>query len=276
MRRPATDPAPTSQPSPTSVPQARPARQIGTTSALTGQTSALTGAISDFQVERTATETASRSPPTRCSPSTGGADPRRRRRTWRAPRNWSRQGGEGTVRVTGYTDAKGEDAYNLDLSRRRAEAVVAWLRARPRLADAPSTRSAGARRSRSPPTPALTAPTIHRAARATAASWWRSHAPEPLERHAWPTKSATTDAEAGIRCWMSTARPPSPPISARAARSSSPTRWSRRAMEGRGVGSRLVRGALDAGARPGAQGRPAMPVRRGPTSTAIPRTATCL
>jgi outer membrane protein OmpA-like peptidoglycan-associated protein len=35
--------------------------------------------------------------------------------------------------VTGHTDATGEDAYNLDLSRRRAEAVAAWLRARPEL-----------------------------------------------------------------------------------------------------------------------------------------------
>ena len=38
-----------------------------------------------------------------------------------------RQGGEGTVTVVGHTDAKGEDAYNLDMSKRRAEAVVAWL-----------------------------------------------------------------------------------------------------------------------------------------------------
>ncbi len=39
-----------------------------------------------------------------------------------------REGGEGTVTVVGHTDAKGEDAYNFDLSKRRAEAVVDWLK----------------------------------------------------------------------------------------------------------------------------------------------------
>lgn len=31
------------------------------------------------------------------------------------------------VRIEGHTDAKGNEAYNLDLSRRRAEAVESWL-----------------------------------------------------------------------------------------------------------------------------------------------------
>jgi outer membrane protein OmpA-like peptidoglycan-associated protein len=34
---------------------------------------------------------------------------------------------EGTVQLNGYTDAKGEDGYNLALSKRRADAVKAWL-----------------------------------------------------------------------------------------------------------------------------------------------------
>lgn len=34
---------------------------------------------------------------------------------------------QGTVQLKGYTDAKGEDAYNLALSKRRADAVAAWL-----------------------------------------------------------------------------------------------------------------------------------------------------
>lgn len=38
-------------------------------------------------------------------------------------------GASGTVTVTGYTDAKGEDAYNLALSQKRAEAVANWLKA---------------------------------------------------------------------------------------------------------------------------------------------------
>lgn len=33
----------------------------------------------------------------------------------------------GTVQLKGYTDAKGEDAYNLGLSQRRADAVKQWL-----------------------------------------------------------------------------------------------------------------------------------------------------
>lgn len=36
---------------------------------------------------------------------------------------------QGTVELRGYADAKGEDAYNLGLSRRRADAVKAWLAA---------------------------------------------------------------------------------------------------------------------------------------------------
>lgn len=36
-------------------------------------------------------------------------------------------GGKGVIVVTGYTDAKGEDAYNLTLSQRRAQAVADWL-----------------------------------------------------------------------------------------------------------------------------------------------------
>jgi outer membrane protein OmpA-like peptidoglycan-associated protein len=36
----------------------------------------------------------------------------------------------GRIRVEGHTDNKGTHAYNLDLSRRRAQAVVTWLRER--------------------------------------------------------------------------------------------------------------------------------------------------
>lgn len=36
---------------------------------------------------------------------------------------------QGTVQLKGYTDAKGEDAYNLALSQRRADAVKTWLTA---------------------------------------------------------------------------------------------------------------------------------------------------
>lgn len=36
---------------------------------------------------------------------------------------------QGTVQLKGYTDAKGDDNYNLGLSKRRADAVKAWLTA---------------------------------------------------------------------------------------------------------------------------------------------------
>jgi outer membrane protein OmpA-like peptidoglycan-associated protein len=39
-----------------------------------------------------------------------------------------RRSGAGEITVTGHTDAKGDDAYNQELSRRRAQAVVDWLR----------------------------------------------------------------------------------------------------------------------------------------------------
>lgn len=38
-----------------------------------------------------------------------------------------REHGKGTVRIGGHTDAKGSDAYNRQLSGRRANAVKAWL-----------------------------------------------------------------------------------------------------------------------------------------------------
>lgn len=37
-------------------------------------------------------------------------------------------GGSGKIVISGYTDAKGEDAYNLTLSQKRAQAVGDWLK----------------------------------------------------------------------------------------------------------------------------------------------------
>jgi outer membrane protein OmpA-like peptidoglycan-associated protein len=42
---------------------------------------------------------------------------------------------KGPVRIDGYTDAKGSDAYNQRLSERRAAAVVSWFRGSGHLAD---------------------------------------------------------------------------------------------------------------------------------------------
>jgi outer membrane protein OmpA-like peptidoglycan-associated protein len=46
-----------------------------------------------------------------------------------------RERSKGRIRVEGHTDSKGSDAYNAELSRRRAQSVVSWLRARQGLAD---------------------------------------------------------------------------------------------------------------------------------------------
>jgi outer membrane protein OmpA-like peptidoglycan-associated protein len=53
-----------------------------------------------------------------------------------------RADGPAAVRVTGYTDSKGSDAYNLGLSRRRAAAVATALRAELG-GEAPSLRTQG-------------------------------------------------------------------------------------------------------------------------------------
>lgn len=48
-----------------------------------------------------------------------------------------RQGSAGAVTVIGHTDSKGEDGYNLALSRQRADAMAQWLRGQPWLPDRP-------------------------------------------------------------------------------------------------------------------------------------------
>ena len=133
------DAEPTRTPAPAVTPAAAPSAvssttAIGTTSALTGRTSALTGTVSGFQVERTETETrVALAADTLFAFDEASLTPAAEANLTRTA-DLVAAGGEGVVRVVGYTDAKGEDAYNLALSRRRAEAVVAWLRARPALA----------------------------------------------------------------------------------------------------------------------------------------------
>ncbi len=115
------------------APPAAPARQIGTVSRLRAETSALTGTVSGFAVEQTdfgtrvalAADTLFEFDRATITPA---AEANLRRAA-----DLVRQGGAGTVIVIGHTDAKGDDAYNADLSRRRAEAVAAWLRAQPGL-----------------------------------------------------------------------------------------------------------------------------------------------
>lgn len=103
----------------------------GPGSALSGHTSGLTGTVSDFAVERTdfgtrvllAADTLFEFDKATL---TLAAEANLLRMA-----ELVRQGGEGTVTITGHTDSKGDDAYNLDLSKRRAEAVAEWLRGQP-------------------------------------------------------------------------------------------------------------------------------------------------
>ena len=115
-------------------PVAATSRQIGETSALSGSASSLAGAVSDFQVTRTDTETrVSLAADTLFDFDKAVLTPAAEANLARAA-TLVGEGAEGVVRVIGHTDGKGEDAYNDALSLKRADAVAAWLRARPEIA----------------------------------------------------------------------------------------------------------------------------------------------
>lgn len=90
--------------------------------------SGLSGDISDLSVRVTATATIVDLPADilfafdQATPSAGAQGPLQKLL------GYVRAGASGTVTVTGYTDAKGEDAYNLALSQKRAQAVADWLK----------------------------------------------------------------------------------------------------------------------------------------------------
>jgi outer membrane protein OmpA-like peptidoglycan-associated protein len=108
-----------------------PARQIGTVSGLRAQTSGLTGAVSGFSVERTGFGTRVQlAADTLFDFDKAVLTPAAQTNLARTA-DAVRRGGAGEVTVIGHTDVVGEEAYNLDLSQRRAEAVAAWLRAQP-------------------------------------------------------------------------------------------------------------------------------------------------
>ena len=121
--------SPPASTAPGQAPAATGASPLGTGSALTGAVGGLAGQITAFQVEVTATtfvvelaadvlfafDSAELAPT---------ADEQLRKTVAVIQR-----GGSGPIEVIGHTDARGEDAYNLDLSLRRARAVSAWLTA---------------------------------------------------------------------------------------------------------------------------------------------------
>jgi len=130
------DPAPESSPlaAVTPAPPAAPSRQVGQVSALSGATSGLTGQVSGFAVSVTDTATVVQlAADTLFAFDKADLDSAAQANLQRTA-DLVRQGGTGEVAVVGHTDAKGDDAYNLDLSRRRAAAVATWFRTQPGLA----------------------------------------------------------------------------------------------------------------------------------------------
>lgn len=121
-------------PRPTPIAATQSARPGAVSSTLSGEVSALTGSRSGFDVAVTDTATiVSLAADTlfafdRADLSSGAID------NLTKTADAVRRGGKGAITITGYTDARGEDAYNLALSQRRAEAVAGWLRAQPGLA----------------------------------------------------------------------------------------------------------------------------------------------
>lgn len=133
------DPAPpaavVSRPSPISAAPIPAAKLAGIGSALSGSVSPLNGSVTGFSVRVTDTATVVALD----ADILFDFDSATLRPTAAAQLGRTvdliRAGGTGAVAITGYTDSKGGDAYNLDLSRRRAEAVAAWLRGQPGVRD---------------------------------------------------------------------------------------------------------------------------------------------
>jgi outer membrane protein OmpA-like peptidoglycan-associated protein len=96
---------------------------------LNGEVSGLSGEITDFRVGQTATSTiveiASDVLFAFDSADISAAAPAQLNRA----ADLIRQGGPGPIEVRGHTDSKGNTAYNLGLSERRAMEVAGWLRA---------------------------------------------------------------------------------------------------------------------------------------------------
>ena len=112
---------------PGQAPAAPAASPLGTGSAMTGGVSGLAGQITAFQVEETATtfvvDLAADVLFAFDSADLAPTAAEQLRKTVEV----IQRGGAGAIQVIGHTDSQGTDAYNLDLSLRRARAVSTWL-----------------------------------------------------------------------------------------------------------------------------------------------------
>jgi outer membrane protein OmpA-like peptidoglycan-associated protein len=130
-----TAPAPPAPKPGTDAPSTEPRRTLGQTSTLSASTSPLSGAVTGFSVTVTDTATiVALAADTLFAFDRADLTPDAQAGLQRTA-DTVRAGGPGAVTVTGHSDAKGDDAYNLALSQRRAQAVADWLRQQPGLGD---------------------------------------------------------------------------------------------------------------------------------------------
>lgn len=129
-------PSPTAAPTPSSQVEANPVTPptagtggLGGGARLTGQVRGLTGRISGFAMRQTETQTIVELASDVLFAFDSARLTAEAEAALRRTAELAAQAGSGRITVVGHTDAVGEDAYNLALSRRRAEAVAQWLAA---------------------------------------------------------------------------------------------------------------------------------------------------
>lgn len=104
-----------------------PRGEIGTVSGLKGASSDLKGLVSDFQVRQSETETVAILAADTLFAFDSATISADATDNLRRTADLVRQGSAGAIKVVGHTDGKGDDAYNDQLSKQRAQAVADWL-----------------------------------------------------------------------------------------------------------------------------------------------------
>lgn len=102
---------------------------LGGGSALTGRVEGLKGEITGFAFRQTATQTIVELAADVLFAFDSAELTPQSEAALRRTAELAVQAGAGPIQVVGHTDAQGEDAYNMALSQRRAEAVSRWLTA---------------------------------------------------------------------------------------------------------------------------------------------------